>query len=227
MKKTSVLWLLLDLIFLIIFNAVFFVAGGFDHKLSVWISFSFINFAYLMLLITSVLIRKGKSEAVFGFSLYMVSSVYFLVELVVGVVFILINPDSFKAALLVQLCIAGLYGIFLISNMIANENTANAEQKRAYEIDYVKKASSELKRLLDSVDDKEVKKKIEKVYDELYSSPVKSHPDLAQTESQILMSINDLENAVSSGNKGRIISLSDTLLIAVNERNRQLKMLSQ
>lgn len=180
-----------------------------------------------MLLITSVLIRKGKSEAVFGFSLYMVSSVYFLVELVVGVVFILINPDSYKAALLVQLCIAGLYGIFLISSMIANESTANAEQNRAYEIDYVKKASSELKRLLDSVDDKEVKKKIEKVYDELYSSPVKSHPDLAQTESQILMSINDLESAVSSGNKDRIISLADTLLIAVNERNRQLKTLNQ
>lgn len=218
---------MLDLIFLIIFNAVFFVAGGVDHKVSVWISFSFINFAYLMLLITSVLIRKGKSEAVFGFSLYMVSSVYFLVELVVGVVFILINPDSYKAALLVQLCIAGLYGIFLISSMIANESTANAEQNRAYEIDYVKKASSELKRLLDSVDDKEVKKKIEKVYDELYSSPVKSHPDLAQTESQILMSINDLESAVSSGNKDRIISLADTLLIAVNERNRQLKTLNQ
>jgi hypothetical protein len=226
MKRTNALWILLYLIFLIIFNAVFFVAGGFEHNVSVWISYGFIHFAYLMLLITSALIRKGKSAAVFGFSLYAVSSVYFLVELVVGVVFILINSDSFKAALLVQLCIAGMYSISLISNMIANESTADAEEKRAYRIDYVKKASAGLKSLLDGVNDREAKKKIEKVYDAIYSSPVRSHPSLAQTESQILLSINNLGSAVSSGNKDSIIPLADSLLIAVNERNRQLKMLN-
>jgi len=226
MKKANVLWILLDLIFLVIFNAVFFVAGGFAHNVSAWISYGFIHFAYLMLLITPVFICKGKSMAVFGFSLYSVSSVYFLVELVVGVVFILIDPESFKAALLVQLCIAGLYGIALISNMIANESTADAQEKRAYQIDYVKKASAELKSLLDSVSDKDAKKRVEKVCDALYSSPVKSHPNLARTESQILILINDLGSEVSSGNKDRTISLADALLIAIDERNRQLKMLN-
>ena len=108
-------------------------------------------------------------------------------ELVTGTIFILISPDSCKAALLVQLCIAGPYGISLISNMIANEHTADAEEKRQYQIDYVKNASAELKSLLDSISDKEAKKEVERVYDALYSSPVKSHPSLAQTESQVLM----------------------------------------
>lgn len=226
MKKDKFLWILLSLVFLVIFNAVFYLTSGFDHKASVWISYGCIHFAYMMLLVTPRLIRTGKSVAVFGFSLYSVSSIYFLIEFVVGMVFILLNPDRYIAALLVQLVVAGIYAIAIISNMIADESTAVAEEKRSHQIDFVKKASAQLKSLLDSISEKEVKKKVEKVYDTLYSSPVKSHPNLAQTETCILMSINELGCAVSEGSKERIVSLANTLLVAVNERNRQLKMLN-
>jgi hypothetical protein len=208
-----------------IFNTIFFVASGTDHAVSVWISYGFIHFAYLMLLVTPKLIRGGKSSAVFGFSLYSISSVYFLVELVIGVVFILTSPESYKAALLVQVCLAGLYGIILIANLIANEHTADAEEERQYQIDYVKKASAEIKILLDRISDKEAKKKVEKVYDALYSSPVKSHPSIAQMENRILESIDELQSAVQTGDNVSIISLADSLLGAVNERNMRLKTL--
>lgn len=223
MKKTYVLWAILDLIFLVVFNAFFFILGESGHGASVWISYGFIHLAYLMLLLTPFLVRKGKNAAVFGFSLYSLSSIYFIFELIVGIAFILFSQDDFKVALLVQLCIAGLYGIALISNMIANEHTADAEEKRQHKIDYVKQASVDLKSILESVEDKEAKKKVERVYDALYSSPVKSHPSLAQTESQILMSINELRDTISSGTNDRVIALAESLLIAVNERNRQLQ----
>jgi hypothetical protein len=226
MKKTNVLWIILDSIFLIIFNSIFFVVGGTNHNLSVWISYGFIHFAYFMILLTPALIRKSKSSAVFGFSLYSISAVYFFIELVTGIVFILLPPEKNTAAFLVQLCIAGIYGIILVSNLIANEHTADAEEKRQIQIAYVKDFSAKLKSLLDRVSDKEVKKKIEKVYDTIYSSPVKSHPDLAQMENKILQSVDELENEISAGNKEKIVSLTDALLSAVNERNMRLRNLN-
>src|SRR5699024_4531039 len=102
MNKKSVLWILLDLIFLAVFNTVFFVAGGTDHTASVWISYGFIHFAYLMVLVTPFLIRKSSSAAVFGFSLYSISSTYFLLEFVVGLIFIFMKSESYKASLIVQ-----------------------------------------------------------------------------------------------------------------------------
>jgi len=219
MKKTTVLWIILDLIFLIIFNAVFFLIGGVNHNLSVWLSYGFIHFAYFMLLFTPLLIRGGKSAAVFGFSLYSISSVYFLVEFAIGIVFVLISPESYKIALLVQLCLAGLFGIILISNMIANEHTADNEKKRQCQIEYVKKASTKIKVILDRINDKEERKKVEMVYDAINSSPVKSHPNMEEMESRILILINELDDAVSKINKKNTISLADTLLSAVNERN--------
>jgi len=226
MKKTNVLWIILNLIFLVIFNAVFFVVGGIDHKISVWISYGFIHFAYFMLIVTPVLTRKSKSSALFGFSLYSISSIYFLLELVVGVIFILISFDGYKVAMLVQLIIAGIYGITLIANMIANEKTADSEEKRQYEIDYVKKASTQIKGLLGQIQDRDTKKKVEKVYDALYSSPVKSHPNVAQMENRILESINELEDVIFTGNNESIISLTNLLLSAINERNMRLKTLN-
>ena len=226
MIKTTFLWMVINSIFLVVFNVLFFVAGGLEHRASVWISYAFIHFAYLMLILTPKLIRTGKSSAVFGFSLYSISAVYFLMGFITGVIFILIAPEGFISAFLVQFCIAGVYGVALVSCVLANERTVNAEEHRQYQITYVKDASAKLKILLSRVNDKvdkEAKKRIEKAYDAIYSSPVKSHSNLTQIESQILKSIDELENAISEDNKDKVNSLADSLLIAINERNQQLR----
>jgi len=128
--------------------------------------------------------------------------------------------------LLVQLSIAGLYGIILIVNLLANEHTAGNEENRQQQIEYIKNSAIKLKTLLERVSDNETKKKLEKVYDAVYSSPVKSHHSLAQIENQILQSINELEEALSSCNNDITISLANSLLSAVNERNNRLKALN-
>ena len=223
MTKEGKQWMILNSIFLIVFNFLFFVLGGFGQNASAWISYVFIHFAYVMLLLTPRWIRAGKSEAVFGFSLYLISAVYFLMELFIGSIFIMTAPESFKLAFAIQVCLAGLYGIMLVAHMIANDRTAEAEEKRQPQIAYVKNASATIKGLLENIADKEAKKKVERVYDTLSSSPVKSHPDLAAEESHILRSIRALEEAVSIGNKDSIISLAGSLESAINERNRRLK----
>ena len=108
MKKT-VLWVLLDLVFVIVFNVVFFVAGGVEHNPSVWISYAFIHLAYLMVLITPLLIRNSSSSAVFGFSIYTISTTYFFIEFVVGLVFIFLNLDTVQLAIIIQVVLAGLW----------------------------------------------------------------------------------------------------------------------
>ena len=223
MKRVNTLWIILDLIFLVIFNVFFFVIGGFEHVVSVWISYAFIHFAYLMLLLTPKLIRPGKSSAVFGFSLYSISSAYFLVEFITGIAFIVFSFEKYKPVFLVQLSIAGLYGIILISHMIANEHTADAEEKRQDQISFIKDASAKIKGLLENIKDKEAKKNVERLYDLLNSSPVKTHPNLMDIESRITTSINGLEHVVATGNKEGIISVANSLLFLINERNNLLK----
>jgi len=226
MKKTDILWQIMETIVLVIFNAVFFLLAGFEHSASVWISYAFIHFSFAMLIITPLLVRKGKSSWLFGATIYSISAFYFAVALIVGLVFIFIDPESINAPVVTQLIIAGLYGIILTANLISNEKTADAEDKRQYEIAYVKDASAKLKSLLDNIEDKATKKRVEKVYYAVYSSPVKSHPSLTQIENDILQSIDELEEAVEAKNYDAVASLAKSLLSAVNERNMRLKSLN-
>ena len=217
--------MMLDVVFLIVFNAMFFILGGTDHRASVWISYGFIHFAYLMLLATPLLVRKGQSSAVRSFSLFSISSTYLLTEFITGVVFILVSPESYKAALLVQLCLAGIYALLLISNMLANEGTAEAEEKRQFEIDYVKKTAAELASLMNGMNDGDARRKVETLYDAISVSPVKSHPSVLSLESQFLAGIANLRGAIRANKRESIIAQSEALLTVITERNRQLKFI--
>lgn len=223
MNKKSILYILLDLVFLVVFNTVFFVAGGTEHPASVWISYGFIHFSYLMILVTPFLIRKSSSAAVFGFSLYSISSTYFFVEFIAGLIFIFISSESYKPALVVQIVIAGIYAILLLSHLIANESTADSIERHEDEVAYIKNAASKVKLLVGKATDKKANKEIEKAYDLLHSSPTRSNSSVKSIESDILDKIEELKNAVNTDNSTSIISLCKEIIRLTEERNSIIK----
>ena len=223
MDKKRILWILLDLVFLIVFNIVFFVAGGTDHPTSVWISYGFIHFAYIMLLVTPYLIRKSTNTAVLGFPLYSISSAYFIVAFVVGLIFIFTHPESYKAALIVQVIIAGIYAAMLISHMIANESTAYSIERHEIELRYVRDASAKLKGIMDSISDKQLRKKVEKLYDLLHSSPAKSNNSVRDYELAVLGLIDVLEEKVDRNDIPAVEITISQIERNASERNLRLK----
>ncbi len=226
MNKKTVLQILLDLVFVIVFNVVFFLSAGTEHPASVWISYGFIHFSYLMILLTPFLTRKSSSSAVFGFSIYTISSVYFFIEFIVGLVFIFLRQEEINVALIVQIIIAGIYAIMLISNLIANENTADSIEKHENEVDYIKTTASRVKALMGSSADKKANKEVEKLYDLIHSSPAKSHSTVKNLEIQALNKISDLEQAVDINDINLIIAISGEIADLYEQRNRKLRLIN-
>ena len=224
MNKKSVLWILLDLIFLAVFNTVFFVVGGTDHTASVWISYGFIHFAYLMVLVTPFLIRKSSSAAVFGFSLYSISTTYFLLEFIVGLIFIFMKSESYKASLIVQVIVAGIYAVLLLSHLIANQHTADSVERHEEEVAYIKTASSRVKALIGKANDKKANKEIEKAYDALHSSPSKTVATVRSIESNVMNKVAELEGAVSDQDTATIITTAGEIVALMEERNRKIRL---
>lgn len=226
MNKKTILQILLDLVFVIVFNVVFFLSAGTEHPASVWISYGFIHFSYLMILLTPFLTRKSSSSAVFGFSIYTISSVYFFIEFIVGLVFIFLRQEEINVALIVQIIIAGIYAIMLISNLIANESTADSIEKHENEVGYIKTTASRVKALIGSSSDKKANKEIEKLYDLIHSSPTKSHSNVKSLEIQALNKISDLEQAVDINDINLIIAISREIADLYEQRNRKLRLIN-
>ena len=135
--------------------------------------------------------------------------------------FIILKSDSLKVALVVQIVIAGIYGILLISHLIANESTADSVERHEDEVAYIKTAASRVKALVGKATDR---KAIERAYDLLHSSPTKSTSTVRYLESSVMSQISDLEDAVQSGETDLIIATAGEIISTMEERNRKLRL---
>ncbi len=222
--KNKVLTILMELVFLIVFNVIFFVVIGTDRGATGWVCYAFIHISYLTLILTPFMVKEGKSKAVFGYPLYYLSGIYFFLELAVGVTFLLVKTIDFKIALLVQLIMFGIYLVLFIANMKANESTAAAEAKREGQLQYVKSVTLRLQSVLGTISDPALKKKVERAYDTVRTSPVATVPEAWEAENSIVQMIGQLEQAVVAGDNGTAGLLADRIIQTAEMRNRQIAM---
>lgn len=134
--KKQVLWLALDAIFLIVFNVCFFILlGGANERgiegipPSVWVSYGFIHFSYLLLLGTPLMVRRGnKAVADYARPLYVGTWTYFLVALVVNLVFILVSLNSTLVQLFEQLQLSPKSGLlaWLVNRLVNSDGITAA-----------------------------------------------------------------------------------------------------
>jgi len=225
MKRVNVLWLLLNSLFLIVFNFLFFMLSDFENcNNSVWLSYGFIHFSYILLLLTPFFARRGKVEYIYRRPLFFVTTTYFMIQLGVGITFILIAPETVKVALIVQVILAGLFLTWLFAHLIANEHTADSAERREPELQFIKESSAKIYSVLQQITDRATAKKVEHVYDLLHSSPTKSNADVRPLEQQIISEIERFESVVSQNETAQIVSITDKIHKLVEERNRQLKI---
>lgn len=222
--RKRIYWYVIDSVFLIVFNTYFFFLKGHDQPLPIWISYGFIHFSYAILLLTPYFVKKGSSSADYGRPLFVITYAYFYLTYLVGVLLMLISFESYTIPLLAHISMTGIFTIIFFSNLIANEHTAEAIEKRENELVYVKESSSYLNSILNKISDKALRRKIEMLYDLIHGSPIKSSNSVQEHEQEIAKQIQRLDIAVSQADKESIISISDKILTLAEERNRILKL---
>lgn len=222
MNKKNLLWILLDLVFVIVFNVIFFMFGGPERPASVWVSYVFIMLSYVMLVITPYILRKS-DHTVLGLSVYSVSSAYFIIEFITGLVFVFLRTDNTKIAVAVQLVIAGLYLVILISALLANEHTIENSEIHEIEVAYIKESTSRIKMLIGKTDDNRFEKEMERLYYLIKSSPTKTHPDVFDIETAIWDNISLLEQHINKGNLQSSRAVIQDITNLIKLRNQKLK----
>lgn len=219
MKKKHILWALLSLIFLAVFNTVFFVLGGTERSASVWIAYGFIHFAYFALLLTSLSARprRGAASAV---ALYGVSGAYFAAELVVGLVFICLKDRSWKVSLSVQVILAGVYAFAAIVQLLGYEyHTAAARREAASPIRW---SAAHVKALLGKPDKVEANAALQQLYKALLNCPTDSFPATRPLEEEIARGVAELGQAVSRADTNGVIALASRLQAMAEDRSARL-----
>ena len=189
------------LVFLIVFNVLFFLLCGTDNKTSVWISYGFIHVAYLTILVIPLIRSKGQDSFYLNATLFSQSITYFLLELVIGVACIVWAPESIIWPLLVQSVLWLVYAVILIGNTWANEVTMQSLEKRSQEITPFREMTSELKKVSMMIKDKQISKEIMNVYDALYYSGTRQTAETIGLDADISNLIGALKMRVRQGDE--------------------------
>lgn len=224
MRLSVMLRYAIHLIVLGIFNVFFFVLGRTEHPASVWIAYVFINLSYLAIMAMPFFIQKGKDVATFSGVSYGMSTAYFIIELIVGSIIISAAPEDYRWSLLPQLLLLALYLILLFSNRIADEHTAVAVSRHEANVGYIKQACAMVRPLVDEVSDRQTKRKVERAYDALQSSPTKTTAEAVTIEQEILDEISHLQMIAADNNNDEIGQSAERIVQMVNRRNAILRM---
>src|SRR5574344_1800682 len=100
--KNKILWIILDSVFVIAFNLIFFIIKGIDNSNSVWLCYGIIHFSYFIFLITKYFSQSGKYHHIFVSILYTISFVYLFIEIILCSVFVFFYELPFNTTLVIQ-----------------------------------------------------------------------------------------------------------------------------
>ena len=220
MKKTTIFATISSLMFLVAFNAVFFLVGGTDHPVSVWLAYGMVHLSYLLLIASPLFGSRDKNSFETSAPLGILSGAHFALELVIALIVFLIAPEGYKFVLVLYIILLAIYFALFFSMLSVNSHTAASEKRQRQEVFFIRNYASRIQLLINKLPDAQVNKKIEKAYDELHAAPTRTNPQAAAVEGSIVVKTGELESAVREGRAVDADRVATEIIYLVEERNR-------
>ena len=191
--RKQVLQTISSLIFIIVFNIVFFLLKGEETTVSVWIAYGFVHLAYIAL-IGSLFLDKQSNEAALQLSTGLISFIYFIVELLVGISIMLIAPERTMASIVIQVILLAAYLGVLLPNVMMNDRVIENLEVQSNQNEYRADSLTKIELLMNMNSDIECKKVLERLHDIIHGSQRETTEEAVKTEKQILRALSALEN---------------------------------
>lgn len=221
--KTTLIRIVFTLVFLVVFNTLFFLLSGTDNPTSVWVSYAYIHVAYFTILFLPVLKTKGDASYYLSSVLYGQAITYFLLELIAGVVFIIYRMESPVWSLVVQTALWLIFLVLILGNAWANQATAQSLEKRKQDIDTYQSMRMSLKRLMAKTDKPELKRLIADCSDKLEASSSRQTQESEKIDIEIEQAIASLRQSITGDDVEESTSLARQLAGLIEERKTILK----
>lgn len=221
--KTTLIRIVLTLVFLAAFNTLFFLLCGTDNPLSVWVSYAYVHMAYFTILFLPALKTKGSAAFYLSSVLYGQAITYFILELIAGIVFIVYRMESPIWSLVIQTALWLVFIVLILGNAWANQATSQSMDRRQQELNCYQSMRMNLKRLMAQADIPELRRQIGDCYDKLEASSSRQTKESENINFEIEQVINSLRQSMTGGDVAQSMSLAKQLSDLIEERKTLLK----
>lgn len=195
--------ILLGLLFPLVFNGLFFgLYNVSEANASVWLSYGMIHLAYLIIVCLPLLTPKSPTDSfIFGQILYAIATPYFIIELIVGLIFILWNPETITIPLVVQLLLFAGFLAYFLTQASADQKIAISQQERQQAVQPARDMIGKMKMLLTIAKNPELVRTLSKQFDSLYYSSTRQTSNTAPIDQELSDAIDELRAKLRAGDE--------------------------
>ena len=212
--------LIIKFILLAIFNISFYSITKASCTLSMWITYGFIHFAFLMFFLEPLFVRNSKnSEHVAIESATLVTIIYFFVTLSVGI-FFLLNPLFVIYQYSIEAFVTGIYLIILIVTLVINSKIAANEKEILSDKQFLNNIFVKAEFIKTKVADK---KTLITLQEQAKYSPIKSSESVKNYENEIIKTLDDLTLCIETLQEEEIVTKINSCKNLLDQRNLMLK----
>lgn len=220
--KKNILWIILALVFVAVFNVIFFITGGYkEATASRWVGYGMIHFSYILMVLMPVITAKSKTDRAFGIPVSMLMVIYFAIEFVAGLLFIIIN-DGLTAQIIVHTLITGLFVAAIVALLIADTSATEKQETRNVSGEFAEKLTELLAKMRNAAETDEHNAMLEELYQAALSAPRESSGDAAEVETCLLTRVKDLKVALEMKDAERISECGADVRELISKRTQIL-----
>lgn len=216
--KSNIYKIISGILFPIAFVSLFFVIGGTEHGTTCWIGFASIILSYVVLIAVPLFIPNSQSSYLFGTTSGTVTGIFFFVQFVIGLIFLICDFDKWKIALIIEIILFVIMIYFMLQLFQTDEVTAKKEIKHSQEVYSVKNLSLKAKMIFDNTTDIEIKKYVKSVCNELNSCPTSSNFQVKAIDESIGFSLDALSQSVISGDINSVKASASSVIALIRKR---------
>ena len=229
MKKRTILTIILDSVFVVAFNTLFFLHGGAHSAVSAWVCYGFLHFAYLMVLVTPLIESGGKTASLSRLTTYSISLSYFAINFVFALfIFFYGNSDGaiidITPVVSIEIIVTTLYVIILATNLLTNDTIAKKQAAHDAGNAFIRTISAKAKYIETLAVEQTLKNRLNDLHATAHASPIRSSSDVAVYEEKIVDLLDELEKNVEQANTEKSAELIGEIGRLLNKRNVMIKM---
>lgn len=232
MKKYFKYYGICWVIVLVVFNVITFVVTNETVGLSsvgssFWVGYAFITIAFIGNLICGFLFFKEENKGKVFLNIPIINIAYsaLIFSLVVGAVAMAVPQISYWIGVIVDVLVLAFYAIAIVKASAAADIVNDVEQKNKTQTFFIRSLTTDADSLMARASSDEMKAETKKVYEAIrYCDPM-SNNVLANIENQIQNEFNAFADAVKSNDIDLAKLSANELVILINDRNKQCKLL--
>ncbi|MBQ9657887.1 MAG: hypothetical protein IJV31_03865 [Clostridia bacterium] len=179
----------------------------------------FLNIAIIVLWFFIFINTKEKNSKFLNYTKLPIVLTYSIITIVLSIILMIANPESLKISILLHILITGIFAIIMLTNQAADNHTEAQVEEMKNKTDAVKEFSNKLKNILLQINDRDLYKKVEKVYDTARSAKINVKEDVSEIDNEISSCIDLLEINVTKNDTEEIEHLISKINTYFVKRN--------